>query len=420
MCKNNPKILLIIYLLPTFFLLGMSSDKKVNQISVSPQKLDGMIIYDFQQLETFKNKYTDGNEIAVKVVSQIIKYADRALKNKPYSVVDKEFTPPSGDKHDYMSLSIYWWPNPITRIPYIHKDGQRNPEADKYDGKKIMQMANDVRVLALAWYYTGDIKYAQKAGQFVRVWFLDDATRMNPNMNYAQGVPGLYSGGRQGIIETVPLATRVLDSVLLIKNSPAWSQNDHKNLQKWFADYADWLQTSKLGKKEQVRKNNHGNWYDLQLACFAAFAENDELIKKVFTESVPARISSQIQPDGKMPQELRRTKSFDYSCYNLKALFYLAQLGTKYGYDIYDYTGTDGQSISKALDYLLNFRTQPENWQYEQIKKTSFKNQLDKFIYWAYIVFDKKKYADIIESDKKLRSAAKVGLPIELYAYFKI
>src|SRR5262245_39929588 len=36
--------------------------------------------------------------------------ADRALDDGPFSVVNKEVTPPSGDQHDYMSLAPYWWP----------------------------------------------------------------------------------------------------------------------------------------------------------------------------------------------------------------------------------------------------------------------------------------------------------------------
>src|SRR4051794_7814728 len=51
--------------------------------------------------------------------------ANDALAVAPTSVTAKTKAPPSGDKHDYLSLARYWWPDPNNpNGPYIQKDGQ--------------------------------------------------------------------------------------------------------------------------------------------------------------------------------------------------------------------------------------------------------------------------------------------------------
>ena len=46
------------------------------------------------------------------------------------------------------------------------------------------------RLLALAEAATGDERFAKKASALLRVWFVDETTRMNPNMLFAQYIPG--------------------------------------------------------------------------------------------------------------------------------------------------------------------------------------------------------------------------------------
>ena len=42
----------------------------------------------------------------------LMKEADKAMNLTPPSVMDKSMTASSGDKHDYMSMGPYWWPDP--------------------------------------------------------------------------------------------------------------------------------------------------------------------------------------------------------------------------------------------------------------------------------------------------------------------
>jgi hypothetical protein len=130
-------------------------------------------------------------------LADLLTDADKALKNGPYSVVFKSKLPPSGDKHDYMSVGPYWWPDPSKPdgLPYIRKDGVINPE--RYTIKDLnyhQALCKDVYILGLAWFYTGRSKYAAHAAKLLHAWFIDPATKMNPHLNYGQAIPGITEG----------------------------------------------------------------------------------------------------------------------------------------------------------------------------------------------------------------------------------
>ena len=173
--------------------------------------------------------------------------------------MDKSITPPSGDRHDYMSQAPYWWPDPSKPDgkPYIRKDGQRNPEISKItDRDNLGRLGDAVTTLSLAYAYTGREQYATHAARLVRVWFLDPATRMNPHLQFGQDIPGINQGRGIGIIETRNLP-ELLDGVMLIAGSPAWTKADEDGLQGWMQAYLTWLVESTHGREESKNGNNH-------------------------------------------------------------------------------------------------------------------------------------------------------------------
>lgn len=298
--------------------------------------------------------------------------ADAALEAGPWSVMDKPLTPPSGDKHDYYSVGPYWWPDPSKAdgLPYIRRDGEVNPERANYDNVGMGRMTSAVRDLALGWYFTGDERYASHAAGLLRTWFLDPATRMNPNLEFGQAIPGRVAGRGIGIIDTVGLID-LADAIGLLQTSSAWTAADHRELQGWFRAYLHWLRTSDHGQDEANTSNNHAVWYDAQVVCFALFAGEESTAREVLQRAGPDRIATQIEPDGRMPLELARTKSFHYTLYNLRAFVALALLADHTGIDLWSYRTEDGRSIEAALDWFAPYVAGEQPWTYQQISRVT-------------------------------------------------
>lgn len=299
--------------------------------------------------------------------------ADRQMKQPLWTVVNKPFAPPGGDMHDYVSLASYFWPDPSKPdgLPYISHDGEVNPETKDYDRARIEGMAEAVYTLSLAYYLTGQESYARRAAEQLRTWFLDEPTRMNPNLTHAQMVKGKNQGSSFGLIETAIL-TQVVDAEPLLATSPFWSADDHKALLKWFVDYLAWQRTSEMSKGEGRGRQNHGTYYDVQTADFALFTGDRQLAKEILEAVKAKRIATQIEPDGSQPLELARTKSLSYSQLNLTGMVHLAYLGQQVGVDLWSFKTDDGRSIRGALDWMLPYATGQKPWERQQITKMTY------------------------------------------------
>jgi hypothetical protein len=302
-------------------------------------------------------------------LARLLGEARKALAEKPFSVAEKTVLPPSGDKHDYLSLAPYAWPDPRKPdgLPYITRDGQTNPERDSIsDHAYFSRIVSVTETLGLAYYLNGDESFARHAALLLHTFFVAPATRMNPNLNFGQGVRGKENGRPSGIIDTSSIA-RLVDGVGLLLDSPSLSQNDRDGLFGWFRDYLTWLRESELGRREGQAKNNHGAWYDVQVVSLALATGQVDLARETLQFAHKRRIGRQIDPDGSQPEELQRTKSWHYSIYNLQAFVALANLGDRAGVDLWRYQTSDGRSIRKAIDYLLPFALGDKLWTTEEI-----------------------------------------------------
>ncbi|MGW7822832.1 alginate lyase family protein [Streptomyces puniciscabiei] len=311
-----------------------------------------------------------------RVLGDLTARADTWLDQGPWTVVDKPRPAPGGDVHEYLSRAPYWWPTTTPTAdnpwgcPYVQRDGQRNPEVDsgtdRQDAEKVFHSTYD---LSLAWYYTGKPAYAVKAGQILRTWFLDPATRMNPDLEHAQFIPCTYDGRAIGIIDFSQSYTSVLDAqAILATGAPGWSAKDRSAMGRWNTDFLNWLKTSDFGKQEGAAANNHGTFYDLQLAALACATGDTALARRTVLAARARRIDPQIAADGSQPQELARTRSWHYSAFDLVAYTRLAAIGRHVGVNLWSYRGPDGQSLVKAVGYLLPAATGAAAWPHPELE----------------------------------------------------
>ena len=297
--------------------------------------------------------------------------ADRLLDAQPLSVMMKEKTPTSGDKHDYMSQARYYWPDPTkpNGLPYINRDGVSNPELNKLDRNRLGTTAGRITTLALVWYFSGEEQYARKATELIRVWFLNKDTRMNPNLEYAQMIPGHNNdkGRCYGLIDTYSFI-EMLDAVALLEQSKAFTTQDSKQLKKWFSKLTDWMLASPQGKEEAASANNHSVAYDAQIIAFALYTGNKKLAQEIINDFPQKRIFPQIAPDGRQPHELQRTLAFHYSQYNLTHFIDIMLMAKNLGIKLDDITSTDGRNFYKAMDFLASYVGKGlSEWPYQQI-----------------------------------------------------
>ncbi|HEU4387167.1 MAG TPA: alginate lyase family protein [Blastocatellia bacterium] len=336
------------------------------------QRLPGpprVFLLDGNHLKEIKKRIQSGDKQLSRALEALEREAEKARSGGIFSVTTKEATPPSGDKHDYMSQAPYFWPNPATanHLPYIRRDGERNPEIDRIsDHRNMDRMVSAVETLALTYYFKEDEACASKAAQLIRAWFFDPATRMNPNLQYAQGIPGINTGRGIGLIETRGM-TRVVDAAGLLAGSKAWTDADHKQLQGWFGKFLQWMLDSKNGRDEAAAKNNHGTYFDIQSVSFALFVGKRDLAVSILQDARQKRIAGQIEPDGREPLELARTRSWSYSVGNLDGLVRLAILGERLGVDLWNYRSSDGRSIRAALEFLAPYALGEQKWPNQQI-----------------------------------------------------
>src|SRR5256884_910082 len=326
-------------------------------------------LLDARQLQLTRQRVRDGDKGLTAPWARLEREAQKALSEGPFSIVNKSVTPPSGDKHDYMTQAPYFWPDPKSAngLPYIRRDGERNPEINKItDHHSLDQLESSVETLALAYYFKGDEAYAARAMQLLRAFFLDPATRMHPNLEYAQFVPGINTGRGIGLIETRGL-TRVVDAIGLLNGSKALTEADQRGLQEWFARFLQWMLDSKNGREESAAKNNHGTYYDVQVVSFALFLGKTDLARKTVETAKQKRIALQIEPDGRQPLELARTRAWGYSNGNLDGLMLLARLAENVDVDLWNYQTEDRRSIRKALDLLTPVALGERKWQYQEL-----------------------------------------------------
>lgn len=285
--------------------------------------------------------------------------------------MDKTQVPPSGDKHDFLGLAEYWWPNPNTAdgLPYVYRDGQINPEYKTIPDRDYLQkLITATSDLSAAYYFTGQTKYSDKAALMIRTWFVNPATRMNPNLQYTAVVKGVNNGSSIGIIAGSFLP-KLVDAFKILQTSPSLTPTDQYIFGLWGRAYYTWLTTSVNGLKEATSANNHGTYYNVQVTSFAELIGNHAGALAAINKG-KALINSQIRSDGIQPLEMARATPWAYHTLNLGGLISIAQIAKREGVDLWNYTAPLGGSIHKAVDFLEPYANGSQPWPYPDIDAT--------------------------------------------------
>jgi hypothetical protein len=356
--------------------------------------------WDYSWMKQVKDDLKTVENEFLPAFNQLIKEADEALKGGVYSVTFKNMVPPSGSKNDYMSMGPYWWPDPEKPdgLPYIRRDGEVNPERDNLDSPQLSKMINAVRTLSLAWFFSEEKEYAEKAVELLRVWFLNPETLMNPHLNYGQSIPGRTEGRFIGIIDGRSFAVLV-DAIALLETSGSLTEEEKTGLRNWFEEYFSWLTTSEFGKEEENYRNNHSVAFDVQACGIAYFLEKDDYVSQKVGEMPQRRIDPMIEADGSQPHELIRTRAFGYSVSNLRNFFDAGEIGLNVGVDIFDYVNSKGASLQTALDYLIGYIGREQDWPYEEISDWErTENNLGLLVRKAARIYENENYQELWEN----------------------
>lgn len=295
--------------------------------------------------------------------TQVLKKAEWALQQQPITVTAKTSLRSTGGKHDFYSEGDYWWPNPAgADSPYVQRDGMTNPDNFVAHRLAMIRFSTIVGALASAYKMTGDQKYVQHILKHVNAWFVDAETKMNPNLLYAQAIKGRATGRGIGIIDTIHLI-EVVQGLMSLEILPGTNDKDvWAGTKKWFEDYLQWLTTHKYGKDEMNAENNHGTCWVMQVGAFAKFTGNTDLMEFCRERYKNVLLPQQMAVDGSFPRELRRTKPYGYSIFNLDAMAAICQVLSTPQDNLWNYQTADGKSIRKGIEYLYPYIADKSKW----------------------------------------------------------
>ena len=289
---------------------------------------------------------------------RVLQAAARYLSVPPVTVTASSSPRSAGGKHDFFSEGDYWWPDPAHPDgPYVQRDGETNPDNFVEHRRAMVRLSLIVPALAAAYKLTRERRYSDAAARHLRAWFIDDATAMNANLQYAQAIKGRFTGRGIGIIDTLHLV-EVARASWQLDLAPA----DLDGVKRWFAAYVEWMTTHPYGIAERDARNNHGTCWCTQVAAFAQLTGNANLTAYCRSRFKTVLIPNQEAQDGSFPEELRRTKPYGYSIFNLDAMAILVQSLTTKDDDLWKWVLPDGRGIAKAVAFLYPYLLDKKKW----------------------------------------------------------
>ena len=319
------------------------------------------------QSDTANTEQTSGEPDVVAVEKErIMRLAATYATARPITVTDSVSERSAGGPHDFYSEGDYWWPDPDHPDgPYIRKDGLTNPDNFQAHRRAMIRLNQIVGALTSAYLITNDTSYVRQLVPHLRAWFVDEATKMNPNLMYGQAIMGRVTGRGIGIIDTVHLI-EVARSLGIIQDAGVLSSEEVTTIKDWFRTYLRWMTTHPFGIEERDNGNNHSVTWALQVAAFAHLLQDEAKLEFCRTFYQETLLPEQMNEAGAFPLELARTKPYGYSIFVLDAMTSLCQILSTPDNDLFSYTTEDGKNISLGLEFLYPYLKDKEAWPYSK------------------------------------------------------
>ena len=281
------------------------------------------VLYAFEEEELRQLK----KKLSSKNLERLINIGKEAMHIPFQSVTYKKEMILVQDKHDYESFSLYGWPNPDTPdgLPYIKKDGYKNPKHLEGDKLALRKLGYATYYLSLLYYFTGEKSYYVRLRKHLFTFFIDEETKMNPNLNHGQAMPGINEGQRGGIIDFAVTFGYTLSILQCLRGRGLLDQGLCLGLGSWLRQFQFWLLESPFGKQMDACDNNHSLVYDYLMLVISEFLDDYYMIVSTKTKYLE-RMQQQILPNGDMPLETKRVNSRNYYSMNLKLFIEIGKI----------------------------------------------------------------------------------------------
>jgi len=313
-----------------------------------------------------KSALSENPDVAAIDRDWILEDAERYLSQAPVTVTASWCERSRGGRHDFYSEGDYWWPNPQDPDgPYIRKDGMTNPDNFTDHRRAMRRMSIMVATLTAAFVVAQEPEYAAHAIRHLNAWFVDDSTKMNPNMQFSQAIKGIVPGRGVGLIDGIHLVEPAR-AVSVLQKAGALSGADYQAIRQWYADFLTWMTTHEYGIDERESKNNHATCWAMQAAEYARLTGNSQMLQYCRDRFKTVLLPSQMSVDGSFHLELARTKPYGYSLFNLDAMAMLCQIMSTENDNLWTFELADGRSMQKALAFIYPYIKDKSSWPYQQ------------------------------------------------------
>ena len=186
---------------------------------------------------------------------------------------------------------------------------------------------------------------------------------MNPSLLYAQAIKGRYTGRGIGIIDTIQLM-EVAQAIRVMENAECVDKQLLSAVKSWFSDYLLWLMTHKYSNDEMNARNNHATCWVMQVAAFARLTGDQQILDFCSKRYKEVLLPNQMAADGSFPEELKRTKPYGYSLFNLDAMTMVCIILSDNRNDLVNYQTSDGKSLRKGIEFLYPYVEDKNAWSY--------------------------------------------------------